>query len=138
MSGECHRYILSLHILCVLPAHLPFHLFSSSPLSYLTHPLLSSSFIYLLSTFPICALLSFPLLLLHSSSLLLSCLHIASASFCPRLSKESFDNRMLLHNSDHYANVSFIQSIQKKPNFLFQGQNKSPLGNMHEKGKTHH
>lgn len=90
------------------------HFLFLSPLSYVTHPLLSSSFIYKSISF--------------SRLSNLSCPHISSASFCPRLSKEFFNNRMLLHNSDHYANLSFIHSIKKKKMLLCQGQNKSPVG----------
>lgn len=63
------------------------------------------------------------------------CLHIPPASFCPCLSKECFfNNRMMLHNSSHYANLSFIQCIKKC--FLCRGQNKSPSGDIQKKEKT--
>lgn len=83
-------------------------------------PCLSTSFYPLLLSYSPTALLS---------SLVLSCPHIHPASFCPCLSKECCNNRMLLHNSGHYANLSFIQCIKKC--FLCQGQNKSTLVDIH-------
>lgn len=52
---------------------------------------------------------------IFSSSSLHPCPHISSsASLGPCLSKECFHNRMLLNNTGHYANLSFIQCIKKK------------------------
>lgn len=74
---------------------------------------------------------------IFSSSSLHPCPHISSsASLGPCLSKECFHNRMLLNNTGHYANLSFIQRIKKKrkrKSLLCQGQNKSPSGDAHER-----
>ena len=82
----------------------PFSPFPISITLLMWHTLLSSSFIYKNISF--------------SRLSNLSCPYISSASFCPRLSKEFFNNRMLLHNSDHYANLSFIHTIKKKCFFV--------------------
>lgn len=150
ISGVCLRYIWSFlilfipltivssltayaQLLCVLSFthHL---LFSSLTLLCFDSPaLVPILYIYLyicFSCYPVCLTLSTP----PSSP---RSLPISSPflSFCPCLSKECFSNRMLLHNSGHYANLSFIQCIKKM--LSLSGQNKSPLDDIHKKGKTH-
>lgn len=94
----------------------PFSPFPISITLLMWHTLLSSSFIYKNISF--------------SRLSNLSCPYISSASFCPRLSKEFFNNRMLLHNSDHYANLSFIHTIKKK-NASLSGSEQIPSGWRH-------
>lgn len=94
---------------CMLPPFSPFHLYPLSPpacfclIQLFIHQYISSLLVhsgFIPSVF--------------SSSSLHPCPPISSsASPGPCLSKECFHNRMLLNNSGHYANLSFIQRIKK-------------------------
>lgn len=72
----------------------------------------SYSFLLLLSSLLYLSI-HFPLLWTPSIRLTpLSCPYFPAASFCPCLSKECFSNRMQLHNSGLYVNLTFIQCIK--------------------------
>lgn len=115
----CSHYIYFVHIHCIL-----FPVVSSIVL-YCTHSLLNSpsSLISLFLYSPIALILN----ICHLSVTV--CLSIPSSFpspfpsphpsslLCPCLSKECFFNsRMLLHNSNHYANISCIQCIRVRTN----------------------
>lgn len=132
ITGVCLGYIWSFLIFFItLPIVSPFRLLLFtpvfSPLLIIASSLLSHLWLFDSSTSVLVLYLSLrlpvvlhclspflflPPLLLPSCSPLPCCPHISPASFCSCLSKECFNNRMLLHNSGHYANLTFSQCIR--------------------------